>query len=118
MTATAHRAFFGDAERDFRITPELIPELEEKVGVGIGALCRRLFKGDFAFADLTETIRLGLIGGGESPTRAASLIATYVKAHPLNETFPLAIAILEALWFGQPLTPQHVNPTGEDNASV
>jgi hypothetical protein len=45
MTDTAHRAFFGDAEHSFRLTPELIVELEAKTGTGIGALCRRLFAG-------------------------------------------------------------------------
>ncbi|MCC6736526.1 MAG: gene transfer agent family protein [Bauldia sp.] len=94
-----HRAFFGDAERTFRITPELIAELETKTGAGIGSLCRRLFAGEFRHADIAETIRLGLVGGGEQPARAASLVAAYASK-PLAETYALAVAILEALWFG------------------
>ena len=70
-----HHAFFGDGERDFLLTPEIIVELERKTGAGIGGLCRRLFAGDFKHADITETIRLGLIGGGTSPKEADALTA-------------------------------------------
>jgi hypothetical protein len=95
-----HVAFFGDAKRTFKITPELITELERKTGCGIGGLCRRLFAGEFGHADLIETIRLALIGGGEKPETAAALVATYAADRPLSETYPLAVSILEALWFG------------------
>lgn len=99
MTMT-HRAFFGDGERDFRITPELIVELERKTGAGIGGLCRRLFAGNFQHADITETIRLALVGGGASPKDADALVAAYAVNRPLGEIFPLAVSILETLWFG------------------
>jgi hypothetical protein len=99
-TAMTHRAFFGDAERDFRITPELVVELERKTGAGIGGLCRRLFAGDFKQADVTETIRLALIGGGTSPKDADALVAAYAVNRPFAEIYPLAVSILETLWFG------------------
>lgn len=95
-----HRAFFGDAERAFSLTPELIVELERATGNGIGGLCRRLFIGEFHHAHIAETIRLALIGGGETPQRATELVATYATPRPLAETYPLAVAILETLWFG------------------
>lgn len=96
-----HRQFFGDAERDFRLTPPLILELEAKCEAGIGSLCRRVFAGEFSHSDVTETIRLALIGGGENPQRAAELVAAYAADRPLSEVYPLAVSILEALWFGQ-----------------
>jgi hypothetical protein len=102
--APSHKAFFGDAEREFRLTPELIIELERKTGAGIGGLCKRLFAGDFKHGEVLETIRLGLIGGGEKPQTAASLIAAYAANCPLIETFPLAVAVLEAAWFGKATT--------------
>jgi hypothetical protein len=95
-----HRAFFGDGERDFRITPELILELERKTNAGIGSLCRRLFAGDFAHADLCEVIRIALVGGGADPKDAASLVTAYAISRPLSEIYPLAVSILETLWFG------------------
>jgi hypothetical protein len=102
MMITPHRAFFGDAEHDFRITPPLVIELERETGAGIGALCSRVFAKQFAQSDILETIRIALIGGGTAPDRAASLIAAYATDRPLSETYPLAVAILDALWFGQP----------------
>lgn len=100
MSDTTHRAFFGDAERAFALTPPLVLELERTTGAGVGALCQRVFAGAFHAADLAESIRLALIGAGETPERAKELIDTYVAGRPLAETFPLAISILEALWFG------------------
>jgi hypothetical protein len=102
MIVTPHRAFFGDAEYDFRITPRLVIELEHKTGAGIGALCSRVFARQFAQSDIHETIRLALIGAGLAPERAAALIANYAVDRPLSEIYPLAVAILDDLWFGQP----------------
>ena len=54
MTNTTHTAFFGDAERAFRLSPELILELEHKSGVGIGAFCGRLFRSEFRLSDISD----------------------------------------------------------------
>jgi hypothetical protein len=102
MTGTSHTAFFGDAEYTFRITPALVLELESKCGAGIGVICHRVFHRQFAQIDITETIRLALIGGGTTPKRAADLMAAYAADRPLSETYPLAAKILEKLWFGIP----------------
>lgn len=102
MTVTPHRAFFGDADYDFRITPSLVIELEHKTGAGIGALCSRVFARQFAQSDIHETIRIALIGGGLAPARAASLIVAYAVDRPISDSYPLAVAILDDLWFGQP----------------
>jgi hypothetical protein len=102
VTVSPHRAFFGDAEYDLRITPSLVIELEHKTGAGIGALCSRVFAKQFAQSDIHETIRLALIGGGTAPERAATLIASYAIDRPLSEVYPLAVSILDDLWFGQP----------------
>jgi hypothetical protein len=99
---TPFQAFFGDAEYQFKLTPALIIELEAKCGVGIGALCSRVFARQFAQTDIAETIRLALIGGGTAPKRAAELIATYATDRPLSEIYPLAAKTLERLWFGNP----------------
>jgi hypothetical protein len=102
MTVAAHTAFFGDADYAFKLTPALVMELEQKTGAGIGALCHRVFNRQFAQADIHETIRLASIGGGLKPERAAQLIASYAVDRPLSETYPVAVAILEHVWFGQP----------------
>jgi hypothetical protein len=99
-TELTHHVFFGDGEHDFLLTPEMIVELERKTGSGIGGLCRRLFAGDFKQSDVTETIRLALVGGGTSPKDADALVAAYAINRPFSEIYPLAVSILETLWFG------------------
>jgi hypothetical protein len=101
MSDLTYRGFLGDGERDFHLTPALIVELELKVGTGIGALFNRMIARDFRFADIVETVRLGLIGGGASPAEAHQLVDTYVHGRPLAESLPIALSILEAVWFGK-----------------
>ena len=77
-------------------------ELEKTTGAGIGALCTRVFNKQFAHSDISETLRLSLIGAGMAPERAASLVATYAIDRPLIESYPIAVAVLELRWFGHP----------------
>lgn len=99
---TAYTAFFGDQEYTFKLTPALIRELESKCGSGVGMIANRLFSRNFAQTDLTETIRLALIGGGTTPKRAHELIVAYVDGRPLIETYELASKILERTLLGNP----------------
>ncbi|EKF18832.1 gene transfer agent family protein [Nitratireductor pacificus] len=104
--APTHRQFFGDTERNFRLKPELVTELERITGAGIGGLSRRFFAGDFRHAELLGVIRLGLIGGGEDPETAAALIDAYAAPRPLMELYPIAVGILEVLMFGKVSTDE------------
>lgn len=97
-----HTAYFGDATYTFALTDTMIHELQMKTGVGIGALYLRVVNSQFHVADLTEVIRLGLIGGGISPAAAQRLIDAYAVNRPFDETFPLALDILDARWTGKP----------------
>lgn len=99
MTETTHRAFFGDAERNFCLTPALIDELERQLGAGLGAIMSRLHRLECTRRDIFETIRLAMIGGGEDPQRAAQLIETYA-ARPIQKSHLLAIEIIDAVWIG------------------
>jgi hypothetical protein len=101
LRTPASKLFFGDAERAFTLTPVLIEELERVCGAGIGAIAKRLFSGQFKHADMLQTIRLALIGGGETTQVAASLVAVYGAERPINEALPIAIAILETAFFGK-----------------
>ena len=97
-----HKQFFGDKTRPFVLDPVLITELERVTGTGIGGLCRHLFAGEFRHHEMREVIRLALIGGGEAPEDAAQLVAVYVDGQPIEHSYALAVAILEAAWFGAP----------------
>ncbi|CAD7026593.1 gene transfer agent family protein [Pseudorhizobium endolithicum] len=95
-----HTAFFGDGEKTFAFTHELLLELERKTGHGIFALFTRVQTRQASFADMAETIRIGLIGGGATPAEAAALINTYAVARPLGESLAVALGILSTLFFG------------------
>lgn len=103
MTDRTHTAFLGDGEHEFALTPDMIAELEHVTNAGIGGLCQRLFRGDFHLKEVTETIRLALIGAGMTPEKAARLCETYVAKRPIAENYQLAVEILETAWFGQPI---------------
>jgi hypothetical protein len=96
-----HTAFFGDGEKTFALTNEMIHELERKTGIGIGALYVRVIRQDFHFDDLVEIVRTGLIGGGTPPIDAQGLIDAYAKTRPIVELLPLAFEILDARWTGR-----------------
>ncbi|WIJ24236.1 gene transfer agent family protein [Devosia sp. RR2S18] len=98
-----HKAFFGDRERDFSLTPHLIPELERLTGKGIGAIIENTRR--MGFGEIVNTVRLGLIGGGTHPEEAQALVQAYVKAHPLGELHLLALDILTDLWTGPAAQP-------------
>lgn len=98
----SHSAYFGDGVKTFTLTDPMIEELQHKTGLGIGALFVRMSSSQFRVADIIEIIRLGLIGGGTSPADAQRLVDTYGKDRPFDETFPLALDILDARWSGKP----------------
>ena len=91
-----------NAERDFALPAKMIHELESKTGAGLGELITRGSAHMYRFADIAETIRLGLIGGGMSPAEAARLVETYVSADgmPLREAHVLALEILTNRYVG------------------
>ena len=54
------------------------------------------------FDDISQPIRLGLIGGGLEPAKALRLVRDYVEAHPLMQNVLTATAILGAAILGVP----------------
>ncbi|WP_242217253.1 gene transfer agent family protein [Shinella zoogloeoides] len=94
------RQFFGDAEYAFHLPPELVIELERKTAHGIGGLFRRFLASDFGFSDLTEVLRLGLVGGGMDPKEASALVATYAAILPVTRLYLTAMPVLDALMSG------------------
>ncbi|SCX27127.1 gene transfer agent family protein [Agrobacterium rosae] len=116
-----NRQFFGDAEYDFRLTPDLVLELERKTASGIGGLSRRFFAGDFSYRELTEVIRLGLIGGGTDPEDASALVTTYSARMSVTDLYAVTLPIIENLMFGarsdQPAVPdEQMKSISQDGA--
>ena len=80
----------------------MVRELERLRGVGIGTLTNRIVAREFFADDLTEVIRLALVGGGTSPQEAKALIDAYAISRPIFESHALTLEILNALWSGKP----------------
>ncbi|WP_127595949.1 gene transfer agent family protein [Nitratireductor alexandrii] len=108
-----HVAFFGDGERPFALPLNETRQLERATGHGIGRLCKIVFAREFAIADLTETIRWALIGGGASPKEAADLIAAYADNRPIAELLTVVVPILESAFFGD----TQADPANDETAN-
>lgn len=123
LMQTEIRLAFADGEYRFALGLNQIHEIQSKCKAGIGAIYARVLQGRlpdqpeighplyaaYQVEDLQETIRQGLIGGGEglvdgqivkvTATRANELVERYgpgAEGVPLSEMWQLAAAILFA----------------------
>ena len=97
---TAHAALFAGRQRIFDLRIEEIGQLETLCGSGVGAIYTRVATLQFRMADIRETIRLGMIGGGLIGSHADLLVEQNVDGRPINESVSLAYAILKHLFDG------------------
>lgn len=93
---------WADGEHTFALKIGQLIELQEKCDAGPPMILTRLEAGAWRVSDVRETIRLGLIGGGMSPTDALKLTIRYVDERPLGESSLVAQLILAAALFGAP----------------
>lgn len=94
---------WGDGEHLFKLSVAGLLELEEKTKRPFAEIFSRVSGGGYGIADVAETIRLGLIGGGKSPIEAKTLVDRYVL--PLAESQPVARLILLGVMFGFEASP-------------
>lgn len=105
--------YFGDSEYDFRLAYGQLLELQEKTGMGPFALYRRFIADDWGVADIFETIRLGLIGGGMIPREAFRLSKKYVQGDVPTAWLNLARIVLIAALHGAP--EEDAKPRGKED---
>lgn len=116
---------FADGAYTFALPAPRIEELQRKTGIGIGELPPRLWAGlnvvgqkvivdpnatKFHYADIVETIRQALIGGGTgvvngeevkvTPAVAERLLQSYVFTQPIGEYQSLAATVVTACVHG------------------
>lgn len=70
---------FGDGSHQFRLAMGQLEELQEKTGVGPFVLLTRFQSQEWRIQDVSNTIRLGLVGGGMEPIAALNLTRRYVE---------------------------------------
>lgn len=92
---------FAGRERRFQLRLGEIGELERSSRAGIGEITERVIAGRFYAADIWDTLRLGLEGGGMDEPEATALLARF-RDKPLLPYVGLASDILAAAIAGVP----------------
>lgn len=103
---------WGDGTHSFRLAWGGLAELQEKTDAGPYVVLQRLHSGAWRIEDISNIIRLGLIGGGMEPVAALKLVRAYVEARPPMENLIPAQVILSAALTGAP-----EENVGEDDAA-
>ena len=85
---------FGDDERLFKLGMDQLFVLEQKRDCGFAVLHGRLMNGGWSSTDVTETLRLGLVGGGMDVLQAKQLVERYCVPGRLDECATLAFYVL------------------------
>jgi len=110
----------GDGEYLFRLTSLQVPQLEEKCNAAFAIIHARLWNGVWTGADVTETIRLGLEGGGMDPVQAKKLSERHGGV-PFKFSHPIARAVIGAAMWGfekSPLGKNQATPEANQSASM
>jgi hypothetical protein len=93
---------WADSDYTFRLPWSGLIELQEKTNAGPGFLLDQMWQNNWKVQHISEVIRLGLIGGGQTPADALRLTRNYVEARPPLENLSLAQAILAISLQGAP----------------
>lgn len=88
--------FFGDGKHPFQFLAADWQELQRVTGCGPWEVEGRLLSSRCSFAEVRETLRVGLLGGGMAPVAAAGLVDAYLGKRPgdLDEGRMVAVAAL------------------------
>lgn len=111
--------FFGNGVYKFHLRTPQMKELEGFTGVGIGAIYKRVVTGAYYATDISQLVRLGLVGGGSgvvgsddvlvTDRMAADLVATYLEAMPMADRWAIASACIAAAMIGVDPVVDEVN---------
>lgn len=96
---------WGDGTHRFALRWGELAELQEKTDAGPYVVLQRLHTGSWRVEDVSNVIRLGLVGGGMTPPEAMKKVRFYVEQRPPLESVPYAVAILSASLLGAPDEP-------------
>lgn len=85
---------FGEEERLFRLGMDQLFALEQKRDCAFAVLHDRLMRGGWSIADVSETLRLGLVGGGMDVREAKTLVEHFCRPGRMEECATLAFYVL------------------------
>lgn len=86
---------WADGTHTFRLGLGEIEELERKRDLGLFKITQRLSPMAFEcrISDISEVLRLGLIGGGMTPVDALVKVEAYVDSRPIDENRNIAYLV-------------------------
>lgn len=93
---------WADGTYRFSLKWGQLAELQDKSDAGPYVVLQRLHSGAWRVEDISNIIRLGLIGGKMEPVAALKLVRAYVEARPPMENLVPAQVILSAALMGAP----------------
>ncbi|MFZ2869846.1 gene transfer agent family protein [Zavarzinia sp.] len=105
---------WAGGEHAFRLGIEHLRALEQRCDAGPEEILGRLMTRTWRVSDVTDTIRLGLEGGGLAKDEARRLVAVHVEDGPLALSVELAQAIIMMALWGDP----DALPMGEGEADA
>lgn len=107
---------FAGRTRRFQLRYGEIEALERTCAAGVGEIILRLVSARFRAADVWETIRLGLEGGGAPEMDATALVMPY-QSTALAGHVQLAADILSAAIYGVPAPGKPAGAEATDPAT-
>jgi len=93
---------WADGTYHFRLAWGELAKLQEACDAGPFVILDRLHSKACKIEDISNVLRLGLIGGGMAPVEALKKARAYVEARPPAENLLYAIAVLSAGCYGAP----------------
>lgn len=93
---------WADGTQHFRLAWGELSKLQEACDAGPFVILDRLNSGACKIEDISNVIRLGLIGGGMEPVPALKKVREYVEGRPPAESRLTALAVLSAGCYGAP----------------
>lgn len=93
---------WADGDYRFRLAWAQLIELQEQCDAGPYVILNRLYNGQWKVGDISNVIRLGLIGGGMTPADALKKVRAYVEDRPPLENVLVAQGILAVGLSGAP----------------
>lgn len=103
---------WADGTYSFRLAWGQLAELQEKCDAGPYVVLQRLHSGAWRIEDISNIVRLGLIGSDMPPPQALKLVRRYIESRPPMENLIPAQLILAAALTGAP-----EEKVGEENAA-
>jgi len=96
---------WADGTYSFRLAWGELAQLQEACDAGPYVIFERLRRSTWRIEDISNVIRLGLIGGGMTPADALKKTRAYVEDRPPVESLTFALGILSAGLLGAPDEP-------------